>query len=176
MTKSEFVERHGEPSFFVFNGQFYDAGPSSKTKCAVCERAITHVYILKNDRGRSTPISSCCFSYFNGLPIQKQLLAAQILMGVVVDAEARDKKLFGPRLEVRERKEKWKQIKHQALDLVRAYKRQTGKEWLPEELFNLQVTAEKQPTQFKRATTAARWYEKTAAELELKVRAASQGK
>lgn len=170
MNRKEFAERYGDPSKFVFNGQFYDAGLSSKAKCTVCGQVIHHVYVLRNDRDRSAPISSCCFAYFkDNTKLYVQLQAAQVLLGVTVAAEERHLKIFGPRLEVRERRESWRRIKRQALDVIREFRKKTGKEWLPEELFDLKVVAEQQPAQFKRATNAVRWYDRQTQTLEQKI-------
>jgi hypothetical protein len=175
MNRSEFVERHGEPTKFVFKGQYYDAGHSSKTKCALCGQDIHLVYVLKNDRDRSTPISSCCFTYFKqwNPTVHTQLCAAAVLLGATIEAEARDKKVFAPMMEVRERREVWRTMKRKALDVIREYKIKTGKEWLPEELFDLKVVAEQTPSDFKRVTSAIRWFQRQTALLETKLQCAT---
>jgi hypothetical protein len=63
----------------------------------------------------------------------------------------------------------WRALKHQALLTIRDYKRQTGKEWLPESLFELKAAAEKMPTAYKRPHNAVRWYERQAELLHAKI-------
>src|SRR5271157_5239940 len=112
MNYREFTEQHGDPAMFVFKGQYYDTGPSSKTKCTVCGQGIHLVYVLKNDRDCSVPISSCCFSYFKqwNPKVHTQLCAAAILLGATIEAEARDKKVYVPLMEVRSRREIWRSM------------------------------------------------------------------
>lgn len=172
MSKPEFTGRHGDPSSFTFKGQYYDAGPQSKMKCSLCGQDMQLVYVLRNDRDRSVPISFCCFEYFrNWNPIlHTQLLAAQLLLQVVIRGEAQDVKVYGPRMQVRERMDKWRKMKRQALDIIRDYHKKTGKDWLPEELFELKLTAEKRPAQFKRPTNALKWYDQQNQVLETKIK------
>lgn len=171
MNLREFTERCGDPAKFVFNGQYYDAGLQSKTKCTACGQEVHLVYVLKNDRNRSVPFSSCCFVYFKqwNPKVHTQLCAAAVLLGATIDAEARDKKIFAPQMEVRERRETWRGMKRKALDIIREYKVKTGKEWLPEQLFDLKVVAEQTPAEFKRVANAIRWYERQTATLESKL-------
>jgi hypothetical protein len=151
----------GDLANFVFKGQCYDSGLHSETKCTLCGRSIRLVYILKNPADLSVPTGSCCFVKFQENPkLHKQLEAAQIWLQTTINAEQRDVRTNPP--DVRLRMATWRALKHRALLKIRDYKRQTGKEWLPESLFELKAAAEKMPTAYKRAGNAVRWYQKQA--------------
>jgi len=147
----------GVPASFAFKGQCYDSGLHSKAKCTLCGRAIRLVYILKNPEDRSVPAGSCCFHTFreSNPKLFKQLTAAQIWLNTTIEAERKDTQTYRPLAEVQDRMTAWRSLKHQALVKIRDYRRRTGKEWLPESLFELKVIAEKKPT----ATATARWFE-----------------
>jgi hypothetical protein len=172
ISKREFVGRHGLPACYIFKGQYFDAGLSSKMRCSVCGADLRFCYILKEDSSdRPTPstrkltIGQECFQLFEGETLTR-LKAAAVLLENAVAAEDRDKKVFQPHMEVRERREAWRALKRKALDVIREYKTKTGKEWLPEDLFTLKVVAEQQPTDYKRVTNAIRWYERQTQTLE----------
>jgi len=149
---------------FVFKGQCYDSGHFSGTKCTLCGRSIRLVYILKNPQDRSVPTGSCCFSKFQDNPkLFKQLEASQIWLQTTIDAEQRDVRTNQP--DVRLRMTTWRALKHQALLKIRGYKRQTGKEWLPESLFELKVIVEKKPS--PKATV--RWFDNRIRELSTSI-------
>ncbi len=176
ITKREFVERHGLSANYVFKGQYFDSGHQSKMRCSVCGADLKFCYILKEvSSDRSTPstrkltLGQECFQFFEGETLA-QLKAAAVLLESAIYAEAVDKKTFGPYMEVRARREVWRRLKHQALDVIREYKIKTGKEWLPEDLFYLKVVAEQQPTDYKRATNALRWFDKNSKLLEEKLK------
>jgi hypothetical protein len=164
-TRREFAERHGEPTNFIFKGQYFDTGSQSRIKCSVCDTDIRFCYTLKRQTlDRSVPyshrvtIGSECFRFFKGTPNFALLKAAEVLLKTTVKAEAADKKIYVPRMAVRERMENWRKIKRQALGIVREYQSKTGKDWLPEQLFELKIIAQQQPVQYKRVANEMRWY------------------
>jgi hypothetical protein len=159
------TERLGDLADFTFKGQCYDSGLSSKVKCTLCTRAIRLVYILKDPQNCSVPTGSCCFHKFREVnpKLLKQLEAAIIWLNTTLEAERTDTRAYKP--EVRDRMAAWWALKHQALLKIRDYRRQTGKEWLPESLFELKVIVEKKP-----ATTAtSRWFDNRIRELSAKI-------
>jgi hypothetical protein len=160
----------GDLADFTFKGQCYDSGLHSKAKCTLCTRAVRLVYILKDPQNRSVPTGSCCFGKFRANPkLFKQLEAAQIWLNTTIDAERADTRAYQPRTEVQDRMTAWRALKHQALLKIRDYRRQTGKEWLPESLFELKAVAEKMPTAYKRQTNAIKWYDRQAQLLQAKI-------
>ena len=165
----------GDLANFTFKGQCYDAGLQSKAKCALCGRTIRHVYNLKNPQDRTVPSGSCCFAKFQTVnpKLHKQLEAARIWLDCSIEAEQADIRRYQPRLEIADRIVAWRKLKTEALKKIRDYKRQTGKEWLPESLFELQTAAQKVPSNYKRPTNAVRWYEKQVSVLESKIREVS---
>ena len=167
LNKQEFVERHGDPASFTFKGQCYDAGPTSGVECALCGRQTRFVYILKNPKDRSTPTGPCCFHYFQkwNLPLHKQLVASALWLSTTVEGETRDLKTFSYRADVQDKVRQWRRIKQQALQKIREYKATTKKEWLPEELFELQTVASKTPS----PTSTSRWYDKRIRELQERI-------
>jgi hypothetical protein len=177
-TRQETVGRHGLLADYIFKGQYFDAGLQSKMRCSVCGADLRFCYILKeNTSDRPTPskltIGQECFRLFKG-EVLIQLRAAAVLLENAVVAEARDKKIFVPQIEVRSRRDTWRQLKRRALDVIREYKSKTGKEWLPEDLFYLKIAAEQTPVEFKRAKSAIRWFEKTTLLLEEKLAIVTQ--
>lgn len=178
ITQRQFVERHGEPTSYIFKGQYFDSGHTSKMKCTVCGADIRFCYVLKQySSDRSTPTSRKltigreCFRYFKKTENQVPLEAAVVLLETEVRAEVLDTKVYGPLREVRERRDAWRKLKRQALDVIHQFRKKTGKEWLPEDLFELRVVAEQNPADFKRALTAIKWFENKTHELEQKISA-----
>jgi hypothetical protein len=159
------TERLGDLADLTFKGQCYDSGRQSKARCTLCTRAIRLVYILKNPQDRSVPSGSCCFQKFRTVNpnLYKQLEGAKIWLETTVDAERQDTRANQP--EVRDKMAVWRALKHQALLKIREYKRTTGKEWLPESLFELKVIVEKAPS----PTATSRWYDNRIRELATKV-------
>jgi len=162
----ERTERRGDPALLTFKGQCYDAH-SSNVRCTLCGRAIRLVYILKNPEDRSVPTGSCCFVKFreSSPKLFTQLQAAQIWLQTTIEAERADVRVYQPRLDVQERMAAWRILKHQALVKIRNYRRQTGKEWLPESLFELKVIVEKKPA----PSATARWFTNRIQELSAKI-------
>lgn len=175
-SKAVSTGRQSDLADFVFKGQCYDAGLHSKTKCALCGRAVRHVYILKDPENRSVPTGSECFSKFKDTnpKLYKELKAAEIWLNTTIEAEERDKKIFQPRAEVNERIAAWRKLKTQAIRKVRDYRRATGKEWLPESLFELHEAATKMPVAYKRASAAIKFYDEQIQLLKTKIEEVSR--
>lgn len=152
---------------FSFKGQCYDSGHQSKAKCTLCGRAIRLVYILKNPQDRSVSSGSCCFPRFRNVNtlLFQQLEAAQIWLNTTLEAERQDIRTYQPLISVKDRTAAWRALKHQALVKIRDYRRQTGKEFLPEPLFDLKIIAEKKPA----STASARWFDNRIRELSAKI-------
>jgi hypothetical protein len=148
---------------FEFRGQCYTAAGNPSPKCT-CGRVIRNCFIIWNGVAKVT-IGSCCFQKFREVnpTLYKQLEGAKIWLETTVDAERQD--VLSNRTEVRDKMAVWRALKHQALLKIREYKRSTGKEWLPESLFELKVIVEKAPS----PTATARWYSNRIQELSGKV-------
>lgn len=160
---------------FTFKGQCYDAGLQSKVKCTLCGRAIRHVYILRNPQDRSVPSGSCCFAKFQTVnpKLHKQLEAARIWLDTTLEAEQRDIRHYQPRTAIQDRMAAWRKLKTKALKAIREYKKQSGEEWLPKPLFELETVARKTPGTYQRPANAVRWYEKQTEALQAKIQEVS---
>lgn len=143
----------------TFKGQCYAS--RSKAKCALCGREISRVYILKDPENRSVPTGSECFRFFKTTnpELFKQLQASAVWLQVTIAAEERDTKIFQPRAEVNERVARWRKLKTQAIRKIQAHRKATGKEWLPENLYELHEAATRMPIAYKRAAAAIKWYD-----------------
>lgn len=169
--QTQFAERFGDSTSYAFNGAYFDTGTDAKMKCGVCGRDIRYCYILKRRPERAPQaklnIGSCCFGYFDA--DQKTHQALVDARGVIqhraeaIDAET---KFYTRRTDVKTRMRQWQRIRHQALLQLREYRKASGKEWLPEHLFDLSVTVEKEPPTYKRVGTTIRWYEEQTRRLE----------
>lgn len=172
VTLEQFVERFGDPSSYLFNGTYYDTGIAAKQSCNVCSRTIRYCYIVKRSPLSPLPSSkitlgSCCFHYFEA--DKKTHQALQDAQGVIVhraEAVALEIKFYSRRADVKTRMQQWQQIRHKALSQLRQYRKTTGKEWLPEPLFELSVAVGQEPPTYKRTTSAIHWYETQAKRLE----------
>lgn len=168
----EFTERLGCPSSFLFNGTYYDTGVAAKQHCSVCNRNIRYCFILKRKPESTLPhvkltVGSCCFGYFELVPKTYQaLLDAQGVIQHRAEAIEVETKFYSRRADVKSRMRQWQSIKRQALSRVRKFRKASGKEWLPESLFDLSVTATQEPPTYKRTGTAIRWYADQTRKLE----------
>lgn len=172
LNQIQFAERFGDPASYTFNGAYFDTGIDAKMKCGVCSRSIRYCYIVKR-RPESVlspsklNIGSCCFGFFEADPKMHQALQdAQGVSQHRAEAIEIETKFYARRADVKTRMEQWRQIRHQALLQVRSYRKASGKEWLPEHLFDLSVTATQEPPTYKRTGTALRWYEEQTRKLE----------
>ncbi len=171
LTKEQFVERFGEPTSYLFSGTCYDTSAAAKQACVVCSRNIRFCFIVKRSPLSHLPpskltLGSCCFGYFEDPKTHQALLDAQGVIQHRAEIIQIETKFYARRADVKTRMEQWRQIRHQALLQVREYRKASGKEWLPEHLFDLSVTATQEPPTYKRTTAALRWYEEQTRRLE----------
>jgi hypothetical protein len=170
MNTAQFAERFGEPSSYVFNGTYYDTGVDAKQACSGCSRIIRYCYIVKRNPASTLPankltIGSCCFSFFDE-KTQQALAAARDVIQHRAEAIEIETALYTRRADVKSRLRQWQQIKRQALSQVRQYRKASGKEWLPESLFDLSVTASQEPPTYKHSGNTIRWYADQTRKLE----------
>lgn len=164
-------ERYGDPASFVFKGQCFELGRSSDAKpCAICERPIRRCYMIHAPSSSSKfLIGSECFRLFKDLDLFKKLQAAAIWLQTTIEAEERDTRTYQPRAEVSDRMAAWRKLKQEALRKIRDYRKATGKEWLPENLYELNEAATRMPVTYKRANAAVKWYDQQILILETKI-------
>jgi hypothetical protein len=168
LSLAKFTERYGDPNAFVFKGQCYDAGVHL-SKCRVCGRRIRDVYVLKTPDGRSVPLGVCCFHFFeNNKDLHDRLLAAWLWLDTSKVATKRDITYYKGKVAIRERARLYKGLRREALAKIRDYKKNTGKEWLPETLFELQEEVSLRPTA-KQPTAVLRWYDQHIVSLQQKI-------
>ena len=172
LTREQFVEQYGEPTSYLFNGTYYDTGAAAKQQCGLCNGNIRFCFIIKRSPLSPLPpskwtIGSCCFGYFDA--DQKTHQALMDARGVIqhrAEAVEAETKFYARRSDMKTRMREWQRIRHQALLQIREYRKASGKEWLPEHLFDLSVTVEKEPPTYKRTGTTIRWYEEQTRRLE----------
>jgi hypothetical protein len=170
MTLEQFITLHGDPARFVFKGQCFDAG-SVKTNCRLCHRRIRYVYTLKDADDLTVYIGTCCFRYFEewNPDLFVSLLAGRILLDTTGLAIQRDIKLYKTRDELKIRQRRWSTLRQQVFTTIRDYKKFTGKEWLPEPLFELKNEVEQEP-RATRPNNIIKWYDQHTAVLFKKIK------
>jgi hypothetical protein len=159
----DFAQR-GYPSEHRYRG-YYDAG-SRTTSCEQCGRLIRLCYSLHDRQTKSFVIGSCCFKNYADLSTLIQLRAARLLLNTQIAAAEQDARLHEALDGVRERRKLWSEAKRDARALLRAYRQESGKEWLPETLFLLREEAEREPKPYKRLGTRLRWFDDQAEKIE----------
>ena len=158
--------QHGGPQEHTYRG-FYDAGVRSTTKCGACGRGIRFVYGLHDRGAKAVLVGACCFRRFGANPrLHAQLQAARTLQEAYVAAIDRDVRLHGEMAGLRQFQAEWRRARREALGLVREYRKRTGEDWLPRELFALRAEAEKAPGEYKKAATKLRWFRAQAEKLD----------
>ena len=148
---------HGQIDAHRYRG-YYDAQLGSTTQCAYCGRIIRYCYAIHNQHGKTFVIGSCDFARYRGTKLFRQLKAAQVLQEALLKNIRHDLKHFDDKAAVRERRKAWAKARRDGTKIVNMWKLNQG-EWLPKELYELRVTAEEKPRQYKRQTAAMRWYE-----------------
>lgn len=150
-------------SVYRFNGKCYDTGSEGKQPCDLCHRTIRYVYTVveEGNEREKIQIGSCCFTVFeqDNPKLYQALQYAKGYLQSTVDAKESAIRLYGRRDDVHSRMEQWRQIKRQALSQVRKYRKETGKPWLPESLFELEQIALQKPPVYKKSGNALRWFE-----------------
>ena len=148
---------HGEIDTHRYRG-YYDAQPGSTTQCAFCGRVIRWCYAMHDQHGKTFVIGSCDFWRYKGTKKYVQLKAARVLQEALLRNIRHDLKYYGDKAEVRERRKAWAKARREGEKLVRMHIAVKGG-WLPKELFDLRSAAGEKPRQYKRQSSACRWYE-----------------
>ncbi len=150
-------------STYRFNGKCYDTGSEGKQPCELCHRTIRFVYtvVVEGNEREKLQIGSCCFGVFeqDNPKLHQALQYAKGYLQSTTDSKESAIRLYGRRDDVRSRMEQWRQVKRLALSQVRKYRKETGKPWLPEVLFELEQTASQVPPAYKKSGNALRWFE-----------------
>jgi hypothetical protein len=152
----QFTERHGYPGKFIFKGQCYRDSSVAGTNCRLCGHRIRFVYLVHDPAQKSAPIGSCCFKYFEkwNPRLFDELLAATLWLDATLKGVEVDTRLIAKRDKARELQKQWKALRREAVQRIREYRRATGKDWLPENLFILQEEVELRPP----TKSSVRWY------------------
>jgi hypothetical protein len=159
----DFTQR-GNPRTHSYRG-YYDSG-SRTTSCEQCGRLIRLCYSLHDHHMKSFVIGSCCFRNYADLPTLIQLRAARLLLNTQIAAAEQDARLHEALDGIRERRKLWGEAKRDARELLRAYRQESGKEWLPETLFLLQQETEREPKPYKLLSRRLRWFDDQAEKIE----------
>jgi hypothetical protein len=168
LSLAKFTERYGDPGSFIYKGQCYDAGVHH-SKCRVCGRSIRDVFVMKTADGRSVPLGVCCFRFFeSNKDLHDRLLASWLWLDTSKVAVKKDTTYYKGKAAIRERARLYKGLCKEAQNKIRDYKKSTGKEWLPEPLFELQEEISLQPTA-KQPFAVLRWYDQHIVSLQQKI-------
>jgi len=144
---------------------YYDSG-SKSTACEQCGRLIRLCYSLHDQHMKSFVIGSCCFKNYADQATLIQLRAARLLLNTQIAAAEQDARLHDALDGIRERRRTWGEARREARALLRAYRHETGKDWLPEALFLLREEAEREPKPYKRLGDRLRWFDDQAEKIE----------
>jgi len=165
MNKQEFTTKVGDPAKFLFRGQCYDAGPGipSRRRCACCDHLIRQVFVLHDSLGHKFYFGSGCIDHFGkwNKPLHTKLKAARIWLRTWIKAKMHDTRRERRLEALRISETEYKLMKKQAAGAIKEYHRKTGKQWLPENLFNLQAMLgqdKPRPTQFAQRAEEFRRY------------------
>jgi hypothetical protein len=122
------------------------------------------MFIVRDEHGGKLLIGACEFEVFKrpNPKLYDQLLSAEGWLTSTMEAEVSDQTFFATRDKKQNALNLWKAAKRRALTKLHDYRRQTGKEWLPETLYALQTEMQKEPPTYKRTSSEIKWYEKQA--------------
>jgi hypothetical protein len=157
-------EQRGYTTSHRYRG-YYDSG-SKTTACEQCGRLIRLCYSLHDRNMKSFVIGSCCFKNYADQPTLIQLRAARLLLNTQIAAAEQDARLHEALDGIRERRKLWSEARRDARALLRAYRQESGKEWLPETLFALMTETEREPKPYKRLGQRLRWFDDQAEKIE----------
>lgn len=157
MERQHFVDKYGDPARFSFRSQCYDA--VKPTTVCVCRRRIRFCFIVYTPTDQKLTLGSCCFHLFAGTRLAPVLEASQLLLlnGVYEGMKA-SKKAEAEHL-LKESRSAWVKARREAVQRIRGYKRVTGKAWLPEALYDLDVATRAREPQHNRITSAVTWFQ-----------------
>lgn len=154
----------GYPRTHSYRG-YYDAG-SKTSSCAQCGRLIRLCFSLHDAHGKSFVIGSCCFTNYADVGTLIQLRAARLLLNTQIATAEQETRLHEALDGIRERRKMWGEARRDARALLRAYRQESGKEWLPEDLFMLEQETEREPKPYKRLGQRLRWFDVQAEKIE----------
>lgn len=154
-------------ALWTFRGQCYDQGPHGTQRCVGCNCKPRKLFIIRDEHGKKLTIGACEFELFQhkNPKLYEQLVAAEKWLATTMEAEASDVKVYGVRNQRQEALRVWKEAKRKALARLREYRQQTGKDWLPESLYTVQVEVEKDLPTYKRPSNEIKWLEKQTAKI-----------
>jgi len=171
LTQDQFVEKFGSPAKFSFRGQCYD-GRTPTTEC-ICGRKIRFCFIVYTGADQKMVIGSCCFKFFSNARLAEILDASQVyLLNVVVETQKATKRTDDQRT-FEESRKRWNKIRREAISRLRAHRKATGKEWLPEDLWDVKMAVEEREPRYRQSSKAAKWFTAKAEYLRTKLAATS---
>jgi hypothetical protein len=165
LTTAQFAEKYGDPRAYSYRGQFYDSRKAS-TAC-ICGRHIRFCFLVLTPTGSKITIGSCCFKFF--LPLAEVLEASQVLLLHTTLEEMKAIRETQLREAAASSRTEWNKLRREALKRISAYHKATGKEWLPEVLFDLKVALEASLPQGQPNKRAVRWLRTKAEVLKKKL-------
>jgi hypothetical protein len=180
VTKQKFISSFGDPALFTFKGQCYDAGQltliNRPRSCDICGHRMREVYVVYNGAGLKYHIGYSCLKYFQqwNPPLHETLQASHLWLQSSMKAETFDRKRATSRSTASLAERRWKALRRSALQLVRKYRTKTGKDWLPEPLFNLKQCAALERPTFKRLSSYGRWFQEQTQLMERELKRAQK--
>lgn len=157
LTQEQFVAKLGDPAKFTHRGQFYD-GRTPTTPC-ICGRKIRFCFIVYTGAKEKVTLGSCCFKYFASTRLFDILEATQVvLLNVVVETQKATKETEEKEAFAKSRKN-WNKVRREALSRIAAHRKATGKEWLPEILFDIRAAAAVEAPGYTQPKKASNWFQ-----------------
>ena len=153
MTTTQFAEKYGDPRAYTYRGQYYDARKASVA--CICGRHIRFCFLVLTPTGSKITIGSCCFKFFTHLA--EVLEASQVLLLHTTLEEMKAIRETRLREAAAASRTEWNKLRREALKRISAYRKTTGKEWLPEAIFDLKIALEAPQPQGQPNKRAIRW-------------------
>jgi hypothetical protein len=169
-TKAEITKRLGyAPEDLEFKGQAYDAGPGNPQRCQLTGGRVRYCFTIKplSGQGRIT-IGVGAFEYlrrWNGELYTKLVKGREWLM-IMVNATDRDIRKSGHKTARQTTEAHFKMLRTTAKARLQQHRHSTGKEWMPEALFNLNEVVSRTRPMFKYEYMLNRWLGKQVVDLE----------
>jgi hypothetical protein len=156
MVQDQFTEKFGNPAKFSFRGQCYD-GRTPTTAC-ICGRKIRFCFVAFTGAEQRVVLGSCCFKHFAGTRMADILEAEQVhLLNIVVEAQKAEKRAI-ERQAFEDSRKVWNKVRREAISLIAAHRKATGKGWLPEALWNIETALASPQPPYRQSTRAAKWF------------------
>lgn len=153
-----FIQALGDARDWEFTGDVYDAGPKSFEQC-VCGHPIRWVFVIQSTKtGITAKVGSECINHFQDYNpgLFSILTQAHENLLAKIKAEKKAQKEAAEKAAQQEVHQEWEARRTQAAEMVKRYRNNTGKQWVPESLYWLEVLS-RQDKPYKTVKGRTKW-------------------